>query len=233
MIMLSSFLFSLRLSPPFSTLDLNNICYKKITVTEMRFHERAETLLDSGAKLKLLIHLFGMREVEMSERELARVLGISNFTVNKLMRFFEERNLVERRRVGKSTIWRSKDGSYYSELLEQVFKRISTSPSPLEHLKNLVLNAYPLDRVSKIYLYGSVAEGRESYNSDIDLIVVVKSENDKQEIMRAGEGLQSSCLILYGNSAEIVVMSEAEYERKRNSPFIKQVEKGIMLYPRG
>lgn len=232
--MLSSFLFSLRLFPPFPTLDLNNKCYKKITVTEMRFHERAETLLDSGAKLKLLIHLFGMREVEMSERELARVLEISNFSVNQLMRFFEERNLVERRRVGRSTIWRLKDGSYYSELLEQVFKRISTSPPPIEHLKNLVLNAYPLDRVSKIYLYGSVAEGRESYNSDIDiLIVVVKSENDKQEILRAGEGLQSSCLTLYGNSAEIVVMSEAEYERKRNSPFIKQVKKGIMLYPRG
>jgi predicted nucleotidyltransferase len=199
----------------------------------MRFHERAENLLDSGAKLKLLIHLFGMREVEMSERELARVLEISNFSVNQLMRFFEERNLVERRRVGRSTIWRLKDGSYYSALLEQVFKQISTSPPPLEHLKNLVLSAYPLDRVSKIYLYGSVAEGRESYNSDIDLLIVAKSEDDKQEILRAGEGLQSSCLTFYGNSAEIVVMSEAEYERKRNSPFIKQVEKGIMIYPRG
>jgi predicted nucleotidyltransferase len=213
------------------TLDLNNKCYKKITVAEMRFHERVEGLMDSGAKLKLLIHLFGMREVEMSERELARVLGISNFSVNQLMRFFEERNLVERRRVGRSTIWHLRGGSYYSELLEQVFKRISTSPPPLEHLKNLVLNAYPLDRVSKIYLYGSVADGRESYNSDIDILIVAKSENDKQEILRASEGLQSSCLTLYGNSAEIVVMSEAEYERKRNSPFIKQVEKGIMLYP--
>jgi len=199
----------------------------------MRFHERVEGLLDSGAKLKLLIHLFGMREVEMSERELARVLGISNFSVDQLMRFFEERNLVERRRVGRSTIWRLKDGSYYSELLDQVFKRISTFPPPLEHLKNLVLNAYPLERVSKIYLYGSVAEARESYNSDIDLLVVVKTEDDKQEIMRAGEGLRSSCLTLYGNSAEIVVMSEVEYERKRNSTFIKQVERGVMLYSRG
>jgi len=197
----------------------------------MRFHERVEDLMDSGAKLKLLTHLFSMRDVEMSERELARVLGISNFSVNQLMKFFEERNVVERRRLGRSTIWRLKDGSYYSELLEQVFKQISTSPPPLEHLKNLVLNAYPLDRVSKIYLYGSVAEARESYNSDIDLLIVAKSEEDKQEIMRASEGLRSSCLTLYGNSAEIVVMSEAEYERKRSSSFIKQVEKGQVLYP--
>jgi predicted nucleotidyltransferase len=198
----------------------------------MRFHERVESLLDSGAKLKLLTYLFNMREVEMSERELARVLGISNFSVNQLMRFFEERNLVERRRLGRSTIWRLKDGSYYSKLLEQVFKRILTFPPPLEHLKKLVLNVYPLKRVSKIYLYGSVAEGRESYNSDIDLLVVVKSDVDKQEIMRASERLRSSCLTLYGNSAEIVVMSEAEYASKRGSPFIRQVEKGLILYPK-
>ena len=198
----------------------------------MKFHERVENLLDSRSKLKLLTHLFSMRKVEMSERELARVLGISNFSVNQLMRFFEERNLVERRRLGRSTIWRLKGGSYYSELLEQVFKRISTFPPPLEHLKTMVLNAYPLERVSKIYLHGSVAEARESYNSDIDLLVVVKDDADKQEIMRAGEKLQSSCLTLYGNSAEIVVMSESEYSSKKGSPFIRRVEKGLRLYPK-
>lgn len=62
---------------------------------------------------------------------------------------------------------------------------------------------------------------------------MVKSEDDKQGVMRACEGLRSSCLTLYGNSAEIVVMSEVEYERKRKSPSIKQIEKEIMLYPGG
>ncbi|MFQ6129847.1 MAG: nucleotidyltransferase domain-containing protein [Candidatus Hadarchaeaceae archaeon] len=197
----------------------------------MLFHEPSQTLLDSKAKLKLLSHLFSQREVEMGERELARVLNLSNFSVNQLMKLFEQNNLVERRRVGAATVWRLKKGSYYFELLEPMFRRISTFPAPLEHLKNLVLSSYPLERVSRIYLYGSIAEGRENYNSDIDLFVVVKSGVDKEEIERANDKLRASCLALYGNTAQIIVMSESEYARKRGVPLVKQVERGLKLYP--
>lgn len=198
---------------------------------DMRFHESPQTLLDSKAKLKLLSYLFSQHEVEMSERELARVLGISNFSVNQLMKFFEQNNIVERRRVGATTVWRLKRGSYYSELLEPIPKRISTFPTPLEHLKNLVLSSYPLKQVSMIYLYGSIVEGRENYNSDIDLFVVVKDSADKDEIKRANDKLRVSCLALYGNAAQIVVMSESEYARKRGVALVKQVKKGFKLYP--
>jgi len=197
----------------------------------MRFHELPKTLLDSKAKLKLLSHLFSQREVEMGERELARVLGLSNFSVNQLMKLFEQNNLVERRRVGAATVWCLKKGSYYFELLEPMFKRIYTFPAPLEHLKNLVLSSYPLEQVSRIYLYGSIAEGRENYNSDIDLFVVVKSGADRREIERASDKLGASCLSLYGNAAQIMVMSESEYARKRGAPLVKQVERGLELYP--
>ncbi len=198
----------------------------------MRFHEQVQGLLDSKNKLKLLAHLFGMREVEMSERELARVLGISNFSVNKLMKFFEENNLVERRRAGAATLWRLKKGSYYSELLGRVFKQLSTHPSPLEHLKNQVLSTYPLEKILEIYLYGSIAEAHEDYNSDIDIFVVAKSGVNRGEIEKANDGLRTSCLTLYGNSAQIMVMSEAEYIRKKSSALIKNIERGLKLYPR-
>ncbi len=197
----------------------------------MRFHEAPQTLVDSKAKLKLLSHLFSQREVEMGERELARVLGLSNFSVNQLMKFFEQNNLVERRRVGAATVWRLKKGSYCFELLEPMFKRLSTFPAPLEHLKNLVLTLYPLKQVSRIYLYGSIAEGRENYNSDIDLFVVVKGNADKGRIERVNDKLRTCCLALYGNTAQVVVMSESEYARKRGTPLVKQVEKGLRLYP--
>lgn len=198
---------------------------------DMRFHESPQTLLDSKAKLKLLTHLFSQREVEMSERELARVLDLSNFSVNQLMKLFEQNNLVKRRRVGATTVWRLKEGSYPHQLLEPIFKRVSTFQAPIEHLKNLVLTSYPLKQVSRIYLYGSIAEGRENYNSDIDLFVVVKDGADKEEIKRANDKLRVLCPTLYGNTVQIVVMGEAEYRRKRGSPLIRQVEKGIKLYP--
>ncbi len=197
----------------------------------MRFHESAQGLLDSKAKLRLLSYLFTQREVEMSERELARVLDLSNFSVNQLMKLFEQNNLVERRRVGATTVWRLKQSSYYRQLLEPIFKRISTFPAPLEHLKNLVLTLYPPKQVSRIYLYGSIAEGRENYNSDIDLFVVVKGNADKEKIERANDKLRVACPALYGNSVQIVVMNEAEYRRKRGVSLIRQVEKGLKLHP--
>jgi len=197
----------------------------------MRFHEPPQTLLDSKAKLKLLSYLLSQHEVEMSERELARVLGLSNFSVNQLMKLFEQNNLAERRRLGATTVWRPKRGSYYFELLEPMLQRISTFPAPLEHLKNLVLSSYPLKQLSRIYLYGSIAEGRENYNSDIDLFVVVKDSADKEEINQASDKLRVSCLSFYGNAAQIVVMSESEYSRKRKAPLVRQVEKGLKLYP--
>lgn len=197
----------------------------------MRFNESTQSPLDSKAKLRLLSYLFSQREVEMSEREMARVLGLSNFSINQLMKLFEQNNIVERRRVGATTVWRLKQGSYYHQLLEPMFKRFSTSPAPIEHLKNLVLSTYPLKQVSKIYLYGSIAEGRENYNSDIDLFVIIKSAADKVEIERANDKLRVSSLTLYGNAVEIMVMNEAEYRRKRGSSLIRQVEKGLKLYP--
>ncbi len=197
----------------------------------MKFHELAQGMLDSKAKLRLLSYLFSQREVEMSERELARVLDLSNFSINQLMKLFEQHNLVERRRVGATTVWRLKQGSYYHQLLEPMFKRVSTFPAPLEHLKNLVLSSYPLKRVSRIYLYGSIAEGQENYNSDIDIFVVVKGGADKEEIERTNDKLRVSCPALYGNSVQIVVMDEAEYERRRDSPLIREVENGLKLYP--
>ncbi|MFH1821115.1 MAG: nucleotidyltransferase domain-containing protein [Methanobacteriota archaeon] len=197
----------------------------------MLFHERPEDLLDSKVKLKLLVHLFGQPEAEMSERELARVLGVSNFSVNRLMRFFEERNLVERRRLGQMTIWRLRSGSYYHQLLRQILGQLLSFPDPIEHLKKIVLESYPIEQVSMVYLYGSVAGGRESYNSDIDLFVVTKRGAKKEKVEQANDKLRSSCPPLYGNPVQIVTMSEAEFSRRENSALIKQVKNGIRIIP--
>ena len=198
----------------------------------MIFHEKVQNLIDSKSKLKILAYFFSAPEVEMSERELARVLGISNFSVNELMKLFEKYNLVQKSRLGRSTIWRLKRGSYYSEILGKILERITTL-SPLEHLRGLVLSTYPLEKILEIYLYGSVAEGRESYNSDIDLFVVVKSRADVKEVERASDMLRNSCLALYGNSVQVIIMDESEYKRKKSSALIKNAENGLKLYPKG
>lgn len=197
----------------------------------MIFHEKVQNLIDSKSKLKILAYFFSAPEVEMSERELARVLGISNFSVNELMKLFEKYNLMQKSRLGRSTIWRLKRGSYYSEILGKILERITTL-SPLEHLRGLVLSTYPLEKILKIYLYGSVAEGRESYNSDIDLFVVVKSRADVKEAERASDMLRNSCLTLYGNSIQVIIMDESEYKRKKSSALIKNAENGLKLYPK-
>ena len=52
-------------------------------------------------------------------------------------------------------------------------------PSYLRRLKMLVLK---VDPKAEVYLFGSVAEGRHTYSSDIDVLII--TEKDKWEILK-------------------------------------------------
>ena len=199
---------------------------------EMRFNISARGLISSPAKLQLLAHLFTVEKTDMSERELARFLGLSNFTVNQVLKEFERNNIIERRRAGRTMLWRLKKASYYSKILGPVLETLSKFPSPLEHLKATILRAYPLAKISRIYLYGSIAEKKEEYNSDVDLFIIIPSAKDAAEIEEAGARLSASCLELYGNYVQAIVVSESEYAKRRGTGLVKAVEKGMLLYSR-
>ena len=75
-------------------------------------------------------------------------------------------------------------------------------------------------RPEKIILFGSMATGEQTSDSDVDLLVVVREVADRRklriEMHRAVTGL--------GLPKDIVVLTVEEFERKRNIP-------GTIAYP--
>ena len=89
------------------------------------------------------------------------------------------------------------------------------------------------DKLKTIVLYGSVARGTQTDDSDIDIMVLVDCNND--ELRQYDEKLSdisTDFSLKYLKVLSIVDISYQEYQDWKNlSPFYKNVsEEGVILY---
>lgn len=197
----------------------------------MRFNVSLDDVISSRSKLKILKHLFG-QEAPMSESELASIVGVSHMTANRLMKKLAALNLVSVRRVGNANVWVANRGSFVYRALSNVVKELSKVPRPLEDLKETIRRQMPANLVDRVVLFGSIAQGSEEETSDIDLFVLVKSDEARKEIQLYLERLSSDCLSLYGNSLAPYVLTPLELEQRKNLPLLKEIKRGIEIEPR-
>ncbi|MCC6297791.1 MAG: nucleotidyltransferase domain-containing protein [Anaerolineales bacterium] len=86
----------------------------------------------------------------------------------------------------------------------------------------------------KIILFGSYADGDPTHDSDVDLLVIMKTRKKRSERYRA----VSSLLLPRQFPVDIIVKTPKEYEEamkggKDNSFFIREIaKKGKVLYDR-
>jgi predicted nucleotidyltransferase len=81
----------------------------------------------------------------------------------------------------------------------EVFENLDT------YLRRLAAFVKRLDPASEIYLFGSVAEGRYLYSSDIDVLVV-------SDVLKPGETLAALWAEGFGDPFEIHVVDRAAAE---------------------
>ena len=194
----------------------------------MRFDVSLDRIIGSKARLKLLKYLFGP-QAAMSENELAKIVGVSPMTINRLMKELFSLNLVHKQRVGNSSVWSVNKESYAYTVFFGIIKDTLRLPSPLGHLKKTIANGIPAGLVKKAVLFGSTAKAAARVNSDIDLFVLVKSEKEACKLSPYLEKLSSACFSLYGNSFAPYVLTEAQLEKKKNLSIFKEIEKGTRI----
>jgi predicted nucleotidyltransferase len=78
---------------------------------------------------------------------------------------------------------------------------------------------------AKIILFGSVARGNYRLDSDIDLAIITKDK----KLMELAQSIADKILIEHGKLVSIKFIDEEELKR-RKSPLIDQIEKGIVIY---
>jgi predicted nucleotidyltransferase len=197
----------------------------------MVFHKPILDVLNSKTKQKIIGFLL-KHEALMSEREISAVLGVSHMSVNRIMRELAEMNFVHILRAGKANLWRVNKNSYVFHALSCVFQTLSDGQNPFEDLKKTILKNLPLSGVTKVILFGSVAQKTERFNSDIDLYIQVGDKQEEQKVRRATEKLGLICLEKYGNVLSPYILSEGELKGKNRLKLISNIKEGITLHPR-
>lgn len=105
-------------------------------------------------------------------RQLTRELkGLSVGTLQRELATLNQLGLIERSAVGKQVFYRAnRNHPIFPELRALVAKTIGAIPTLRSALAPLA------DRISVAFVYGSMARGEETAESDIDLLIVGKAQ---------------------------------------------------------
>jgi len=196
----------------------------------MRFDISLLDVLNSKSKIKIIKFLL-THEASMSEREIASVLKVSHMSINRTMQELSELNLVDYVTVGKAHLWKVNRKSYTFKALSILIRGVSNIKDPLSDLKQRLLRTLPKNLVSKIVLFGSVAKALGKTNSDIDIFVLVRNKQDKENIIRFIEKLSNTCLEVYGNRLAPYLLTKLELKQKSKLKIVSEIKKGIQIYP--
>ncbi|MBI3587684.1 hypothetical protein HY995_01425 [Candidatus Micrarchaeota archaeon] len=193
----------------------------------MLFHGFFDSAFGSHAKARVLKHLL-REEKTQSEREIARLVGLSHVAVNKTLKEFHDLNLASPARVGNVTSWvLNKEGYAYwavTHLGEAVHH------NPRQDLKRLLHAFYSSNlSVERVVLYGPVGEGRELPNSPIDLFILVTSEKAAKEVAEMLPELQRRCIARYGNGVSAKCFLHSDLVNPANAGLLKKVEAGTVI----
>lgn len=166
--------------------------------------------LFSKTELKVLNFILENDE-EMYEREIAKKAKVSAGSGNSILKRFAKEGFVQRRKLGKMTLYKRND---YSSRVRQL--KISIVVGFLE--KEIIDKVKPF--VRQITLFGSCAEGKNTKESDIDLFIL---SNEKDKVFG---------IVHKFSKISPLIVNSLEYTnlREKDKPLYERINKGIILW---
>ena len=188
----------------------------------MLFNNYLETLLGSKVKVKILRALFRFQTKTFTSRELASNIKVSHTAVLKSLGDLQGMNIIKIESHGTSNLITLNKDSHLTADLSMLF---SSEVETLRHLKDELRKTTP--QAKSIVLFGSVAAKEEKLNSDIDVLIIT---NDKDKTADMIAKKQEEFSKKFGSAISAYIMTENEFNRKRNTDLVKSVlENHIMI----
>lgn len=164
-------------------------------------------------------------------RGLAELTGYSHTHAMAALADLEAQGLVKMRRAGNSYMFTiNKDNAIVSRVLVPAFDFES------ELINNLADRFYGgLGKtLVSVTLFGSVARGEETVESDVDLLLVLKDSTDCRKAESKIDDITHEAYLAFGCSVMPIVVTETEYARKlkRKQGFWRELPKEGQLIPR-
>jgi len=126
-----------------------------------------DKILSSKARAAIFTILFGIGREELHLREIQRKTGFAVETIRKELHSLEDLELIVKRKDGnRSYFLANTKHPLYNEIHNIVIKTTG--------LKGVLKEALNLKGIKIVFVFGSVALGNETSESDIDLFVIGK-----------------------------------------------------------
>lgn len=196
----------------------------------MRIHEPLDKILNSEIKVKVLRFLC-KTDAEWSGRQIAKEIGASPGACHKALWQLNNEKALLLRSVGRSHLYRlNKEGFVISELLKPLYERENGIPDEIDTAIVENISTPLINSILSIVLFGSVEKGEERPTSDIDLLILVKTPEDKrveEDFTRINEKIMDR----FGNtvSAYIQTIDEFRSKHKKGLAVIKNILKSHRL----
>ena len=162
----------------------------------------------------------------MSQRQLARVIGLSRTTAHRALHDLGQAGLLKPQTIGSATHWEIDKQSYLYETLHPLLESLSSIESPVFYLKNLIRKTLTLVQGARCFIFGSIGEGTDHSSSDIDLALALSHGMKASFFTKEIEVLQDLCREKFGKRVSVIFVPEKEL-KKQNKELYKAILKGI------
>jgi len=195
----------------------------------MRFRDPIDDILGSRVKVRVLRLLHRTRG-QFTGREISRLVGYSPTHTIKALRELESDGLVSSFRAGTADLYSINDrSSTVAGVLDPVF---SWEQGLREELAEVFRESFGKELLL-VLLYGSVARGEETHDSDIDLLVVVKDGTNMDAAEEKASEASLAAGARFGAPVVAFVVTASEYDKKVKSKrgFWKEIPKAsVQIY---
>jgi len=192
----------------------------------MKLHNLLDDMMDSKSKVRILRLLFRFPGREFTEREIASMISMSPNTVNLALNDLRKTNVFIYKRIGRSHAYRCNRDSVLYPLFTDIFgseERIRLDM--IEYLKGRLAG------IGTCIIFGSFARSEESFDSDLDLLIVTESRESAES--RLSE-VSDTILSRFSVTVVPMIMTHREFENKRHKGFIRQaLSEGIVIVEGG
>lgn len=186
----------------------------------MRLHHPLDQLLSTGAKVKVLRVLLRHPDRAWTGRELAVAARVSAPQTIASLRDLEGAGMVQRRVVGRAHEWRLIHENALVGTLTGLYTFEHDLPLRLE--RDLAKSLKGLG-VRRAVLFGSVARGEETDQSDIDLLIEVRSDRDRDEVEKELTPLFLEIHRRFGLSLSPYVLTRQQLAQPANPALLRSV----------
>jgi len=169
-------------------------------------------IVSSKVRAEILRIFFGVENREIHLREIERRTGFAIGTVRQETQKLEKIGLLNKRKDGNRTYFiANREHPLYNEIHGIVLKTSGLADAIRQGLKD--------EDIRCAFIFGSIAEGSEKPESDIDLFVIGNAG-----LRRLSASLKKSARN-FGRELNIVAMTEKEFSarNKKKDHFVLQV----------